>query len=217
MLDIIDMHNNNKCVNAIMIFIPVPEYIDFRKCLNRIDHRKEVEGLHPENAKFIFPVSEEVARYNTVVPTALTRLFNFYSLDLENVTVTVVLDDDIILNNEIADFIGRYGTVSLLPSKGSLQIVKVQSKNVKELCQKSDVVIFSTLKPKLIDSSWVKNDAILVDFVPIQVGVKGDIPIIEGSISIEDFNDTDVKIFPALNGIGPVMISVLMENIYLTV
>ncbi|MGG7177478.1 tetrahydrofolate dehydrogenase/cyclohydrolase catalytic domain-containing protein [Clostridium paraputrificum] len=216
---IIDKLNEDERITGIMFLIPIPKHISVEKAINRISYKKEIEGLHPRNAQVIFPTYLEKSPVELLVPKAVQRLMSYHKIEYGNANISVVLDYDFLIENPIANLVGRFGTSSLLPYEGALRIVTTKTKNVEKYLNDADIIIVSSQKTEMIKGDWVKDDSILLDFVPTQVGKKFDeqlnreVPIMKGAVDVNSFENRDkVRFFPSIGGVGPIMIAILLQN-----
>lgn len=217
--EVIDNYNEDASITGIMFLIPIPEQINVEEALNRISYTKEIEGLHPKNAQTLFPTFLESRPVDLLVPKAVELLLEFHDIEYKEANIVVMLDYDFLVENPIANLVGKYGTSSLLPYEGTLRLVTTKTKNAKKYLLDADIVIVSSQQTEIIKSDWIKDDAVLMDFVPTQVGVKYDeklkrnTPILKGAVDVESFNkESDIKFIPAVGGVGPIMIAVLLQN-----
>ena len=58
-LDAVDRWNADDRVDGILVQVPLPEGLDFKQVLERIDPAKDVDGFHPLN---VGPAGREPAR-----------------------------------------------------------------------------------------------------------------------------------------------------------
>ncbi|MBU3109291.1 tetrahydrofolate dehydrogenase/cyclohydrolase catalytic domain-containing protein [Clostridium gasigenes] len=216
---VIDSYNNDVSITGIMFLIPIPDQINMVEALNRISYTKEIEGLHPKNVQILFPTFLEHRPVDLLVPKAVDLLLGFHNIKYKNANIVVMLDYDFLIENPIANLVGKYGTSSLLPYEGTLRLVTTKTNDVKKYLLDADIVIVSSQQTEIIKSDWIKDGAVLMDFVPTQVGVKYDenlkrnVPILKGAVDVESFDkERNIRFFPSIGGIGPVMIAVLLQN-----
>lgn len=83
-----------------------------------------------------------------------------------------------------------------------------QTKNLKEVCQRADVLIVAVGKAKMITSDYVKAGAVVLD-----VGINRDENNkLCGDVDFEDVKAKVYAITPVPGGIGPMTITMLLKN-----
>ncbi|MUL34581.1 tetrahydrofolate dehydrogenase/cyclohydrolase catalytic domain-containing protein [Priestia megaterium] len=220
-ISVIDNYNKNEDVHGILILLPVPKHVSIQNLINAINPDKEIEGFHLDNASRFLPTSNKEVKYPMCVPEAVNELMKPLHDQYNNVDYVIVVDKEIEQVNPIAKMVIRMGSVMNPPlGAKSIKVINTDCDDVIEHSKQADVLIVSTLKPKLVNKEWVKNGACIIDFNPIPVEFKKwenkVVPVFSGGVDIESAKDTASYIAPAPGGVGPVMLAVLMRNLYLT-
>nr|MCR4841759.1 bifunctional methylenetetrahydrofolate dehydrogenase/methenyltetrahydrofolate cyclohydrolase [Eubacterium sp.] len=83
-----------------------------------------------------------------------------------------------------------------------------RTKDLKSITNQADILIVGIGKDRYIDSSYVKDGAVVID-----VGIHRDENNkIHGDVDFEDVKDKASFITPVPGGVGPMTISMLMNN-----
>lgn len=190
--------NEDENINAILIQLPLPDGINQQRIIEAIDPIKDVDGFTSYNfgrmalgyTPYAFPCT----------PKGIIKLLEEYNIKLEGKNVVVIGRSNIV---------GK--PVSLLLQRKNATVIMANSytENLKELTQNADIIISAVGKPNLIDDTYVKQNAVVVDvgINRTSIGLCGDI----------DFSSVSKKasfITPVPGGIGPMTIAMLMENTY---
>jgi 5,10-methylene-tetrahydrofolate dehydrogenase/methenyl tetrahydrofolate cyclohydrolase len=64
----VDKLNADESIHGILVQLPLPEHINEDNVLDRVDQRKDVDGLHPLN---VYQVNCTKQCYNTVCPSSI--------------------------------------------------------------------------------------------------------------------------------------------------
>ena len=96
----------------------------------------------------------------------------------------------------------------LLRENGTVTICHSRTKDLKEVCKRADILVVAIGKPKMIDESYVKEGATVID-----VGIHRD----ENNKLCGDVDYASVEpiagaITPVPGGVGPMTIAMLMNN-----
>ena len=197
--------NDDQNVDGILVQLPLPIHISERKIINNISPIKDVDGFHPTNFGKLFMGDPNF------IPC--TPLGCFYMLKHE-------LKE---LSGKNAVIIGRSNIVGkpmaslLLSSNCSVTITHSKTENLREHCKKADILISAVGIPEMVDDTYVKQDAIIIDvginrlqFVNSET--KANETKLVGDVNFKKVVDIAKKITPVPGGVGPMTIACLMHN-----
>lgn len=185
----IEFYNSNDKVYGVMVQLPLPENLKPKTnyLLNAIDPKKDVDGLR-EDSMFLAPAVKAILAAlieASYVLSASSRL----NTGLKIVVVGA------------KGFEGRKITRVLKEMGYKVKGVDIETKDLKLITKKMDIVISATGKADLIKMDMVKEGCAVID-----VGAP--------------YGDVDKKVYkkaafvsPVPGGIGPVTISMLLENL----
>jgi len=188
--------NNDANVDGILVQLPLPAHINENKILDLIDPSKDVDGFHPTN------VAKLMLGQNGLVPCTpkgMMVLLDEINYDLTGKEVVVVGRSNIV---------GKPVSLLCLQKNATVTIAHSRTKNLKEVCQRADVLIAAIGKAKFFTKDYIKKGAIVLD-----VGINRD----ENNKLCGDVDYDDVKgivsyITPVPGGVGPMTIAMLLEN-----
>ncbi len=207
--------NNDDSVTGYIIQLPVPSNINLFKVLATIDIKKDVDGLNPFNLGLLFHSNKALNISATALATIKCLQF-VLDEDLENTDIKKLSKflsgkKILIINNSI--LIGKPLNALLSNLKATLTIANKNTKTtyIKELIQTADIVITATGVPGLVKANDLRDRQIIID-----IGIKrlnkhsvvGDVEFDE-----QKLKDKDIWITPVPNGIGPVTVSMLFNNL----
>ena len=96
----------------------------------------------------------------------------------------------------------------LLHNNGTVTICRSKTKDLKEVCQRADILVAAVGRPKMITADYIKEGVVVID-----VGMDRDE---NGKLCGDvDFNGAEKKasyITPVPGGVGPMTIAMLMKN-----
>ncbi|AJF61455.1 Bifunctional protein FolD [archaeon GW2011_AR15] len=197
-LEKIELLNNDRMVSGILVQLPLPSHLDTRKILDSVDIGKDVDGLNSYYLTKIFLNEEKIV---PCTPKGVITLLDYYKINLYGKRICILGFSNIVGKPLAAMCINRGGTVTICNSK---------TKNIKEHTLRSDIIMSSVGKPKLVTKNMVSDGAIVVDigFSKIKGKTYGDV----------DFNNVKEKcayISPVPGGVGPMTIVSLIQNLIL--
>ncbi|MBL7036274.1 bifunctional methylenetetrahydrofolate dehydrogenase/methenyltetrahydrofolate cyclohydrolase [Candidatus Microgenomates bacterium] len=184
-VELIKLLNDDKQIHGIMIQLPIPSPLDKHtdEFIKMIAPKKDVDGLKADSL-YIHPTSKAIYEILKLAEKKEEKRF---------VTVAVVGATGMV-GNSLSKVLGNHG----------YNTIKCNSKttNLKDKTKVADVVISATGKSGLITKDYIKNEAVVID-----VGSP------QGDVNFEDVKDKVSFMTPVPNGVGPVTISCLLENV----
>ena len=187
--------NNKKNVSGILVQLPLPKQINKEKIINAINPLKDVDGFHPIN------VGNLASGYKAIVPcTPLGCLFLIKKIEKNLSGKHAVILGRSNLN-------GKPMTQLLLKEDCTVTIVHSKTKNLKEECQKADILVAAVGVANLVKGDWVKKDSIVID-----VGINKVKDKITGDVDFDRVKDKVKAITPVPGGVGPMTIACLLKN-----
>lgn len=188
--------NNDDTVDGILVQLPVPKHIDEEKILEAIIPSKDVDGFHPENVAKLFLGEHSLV---PCTPKGMMVLLEQINYDLEGKEVVVVGRSNIV---------GKPVALLCLQKNATVTIAHSRTANLKEVCKRADVLITAVGKPRFFNKEYVKDGAVVLD-----VGINRDENNkLCGDVDLDDVKDIVHAITPVPGGIGPMTITMLLQN-----
>ncbi len=196
LLQIIDKLNKDDSVNGILVQLPVPKQINDEKIINAISPLKDVDGFSPAS---VGALSIGQKGFLSCTPAGIIQLLKRSNIDIEGKECVVVGRSNIV---------GKPMAMLLLRENGTVTVCHSRTKNLKEVCKRADILIAAVGKPKMIDASYVKEGAVVID-VGIHRNENGKLC---GDVDFESVEPICSAITPVPGGVGPMTIAMLMNN-----
>jgi len=182
--------NENPEVHGILLQHPVPEQIDERLCFDAIDIAKDVDGV--TSMGFGKMAMNEPA-FGSCTPQGIMRLLEHYEIEISGKHAVVVGRSPIL---------GKPMAMMLLNKHATVTICHSRTKDLEEHVLNADIVVGAVGIPRFIQSSWVKNGAVVID--------AGYHPEKCGDIDLEPLIDRCSAYTPVPGGVGPMTINTLI-------
>ena len=99
----------------------------------------------------------------------------------------------------------------LKDSSVDVAIANEETKNISEMALNSDIIITATGSPAVLNSSMVKQKAVVVD-----AGVASEGGKTVGDVDEDLFERDDLTITPKKGGVGPLTVCALFQNVLLS-
>ncbi len=188
--------NEDKDINAILLQLPINEKFNKKRIIEAIEPIKDVDGFTSYNFGRL-ALGYEPFSY-PCTPKGIIRLLEEYNISLEGKKAIVIGRSNIV---------GKPMALMLQQKNATVICANSYTKNLKELSYMADIVISAVGKPKFIDSSFIKENAVIID-----VGINRVNDKLTGDVDFESVKDKASFITPVPKGVGPMTIAMLMEN-----
>jgi methylenetetrahydrofolate dehydrogenase (NADP+)/methenyltetrahydrofolate cyclohydrolase len=191
--------NADKSVNGIIVQMPLPQQVDYKKISQFIFPEKDVEGMHPANiGKIVFGK----AKILPCTPAAVMELLKETGVDLYGKEVVVVGHSEIVGKPLSLLLLDKFATVCVC------HIGTSKAGKLEEHVKGAEILIVAVGKAGLIKGDWVKEGAIVIDVGINRVGDK-----IVGDVEFETAEKRVSWITPVPGGVGPLTVTMLMRNL----
>jgi len=202
-ISLIEKLNADEQVSGILLQLPLPDNQDAQDCINAISPLKDVDGLHPFNAGLLNLSKswEEIIRKNILVsctPLGVIHLLKEMKIQIEGKTAVVI---------GRSNLVGKPLSMLLLANNATVITAHSKTKNLKEISKSGHIVVAAIGKPKFLTQEYVKEGAAVID-----VGINRDGGKLCGDVDFESVKNTAGFITPVPGGVGPMTITMLLEN-----
>jgi len=206
LLEAIEFINQDDEIDGLIVQLPLPKHISSEKVINAIDPSKDVDGFHPQN------LGKLVLGEDTYVPATPYGIMQLLKRsDIETVGKhAVVIGRSNIVGTPMSLLLSR----NTNPGNCTVTICHSKTKNIKEIAQLADILIVAIGKPEMIDASYIKPGATIID-----VGIHriADETKKSGFRLVGDVNYNEAikvagAITPVPGGVGPMTIVGLLQN-----
>ncbi len=199
LVEFIQKLNSDKAVNGIIIQMPLPAQIDYKRISQFISPEKDVEGMHPANiGKIVFGK----ANILPCTPAAVMELLKEAGVGLYGKEVVIVGHSEIVGKPLALLLLEKFATVTVC------HIGTSKAGKLEEHVMKAEVLIVAVGKAGLIKGEWIKEGAIVIDVGINRVGDK-----IVGDVEFETAEKRAAYITPVPGGVGPLTVTMLMRNV----
>lgn len=196
LLSLIDELNQRKEVNGILVQLPVPKHIDEKTIINAISPKKDVDGFHPQS---VGSLCIGQPGFVSCTPAGIIELLKRTNVDIAGKNCVVIGRSNIV---------GKPMALLMLRENATVTITHSKTKNLKEITKQADILIVAIGKPKFVDSSYVKEGAVVID-----VGIhRNEDNKLCGDVDFDSVKTSVSAITPVPGGVGPMTIAMLMKN-----
>lgn len=191
--------NADASVHGILVQLPLPAHIDEVRVLQAIDPDKDVDGFHSEN---VGGLSQGRPVLTPCTPAGCMRLLRDTLGDLSGMHAVVVGRSNIV---------GKPMAALLLAANCTVSVLHSRSRAPQALCSQADIVIAAVGRPRMIDASWIKPGAVVIDVGINRIEENGRSRLV-GDVDFAAVQPLAAAITPVPGGVGPMTIALLMHN-----
>lgn len=188
--------NERKDINGILCQLPLPSHLDDKEVINLINPIKDVDAFHPVNVGAIM-----IGDYNFLpcTPAGVMELIHSTGVDVAGKKAVVIGRSNIV---------GKPMAMLLLHENATVEITHSKTQNLAEVTSGADILVAAIGKAKFVGTDMVKDGAVVID-----VGMNRDENgKLCGDVDFDAVKDKCAYITPVPGGVGPMTISMLMQN-----
>ncbi|MEX0922331.1 MAG: bifunctional methylenetetrahydrofolate dehydrogenase/methenyltetrahydrofolate cyclohydrolase FolD [Rhodovibrionaceae bacterium] len=203
LLKLVEQLNADESVHGILVQLPLPKQIDAQKVLSAIDPDKDVDGFHVIN----------VGRLSTGDTSAMVPCTPLGCLLLLRDTLGDLSGKNAVVVGR-SNIVGKPMAQLLLGDNCTVTVAHSRTRDLPGVCREADILIAAVGRPGMIEGSWVKPGAAVIDvginrLPPEQEGGKGKLV---GDVDFETAKTVAGAITPVPGGVGPMTIACLLAN-----
>lgn len=198
-LELLAQLNADATVNGILVQLPLPGHIDEAAVIHAIAPIKDVDGFHRENVGGLVQGMEVLT---PCTPSGCMRLLHETCGDLSGMHAVVIGRSNIV---------GKPMATLLLQAHCSVSVVHSRSVDAPALCRLADIVVAAVGRPGLIDASWLKPGAVVIDVGINRITDESGSHLV-GDVDYASARTVASAITPVPGGVGPMTIAYLLKN-----
>ncbi|ANY68744.1 bifunctional 5,10-methylene-tetrahydrofolate dehydrogenase/5,10-methylene-tetrahydrofolate cyclohydrolase [Paenibacillus sp. BIHB 4019] len=183
-------------INGILVQLPLPKHINEKAVIDAIRVEKDVDGFHPESVGNLVIGDDSLL---PCTPAGVIELIKRSGVNIAGKHAVVIGRSNIV---------GKPVAMLLLREHATVTICHSKTANMEEIAKQADILVVAIGKAKAIDSRFVKPGAVVID-----VGINR-LPDgkLAGDVDYEDCLETAGYITPVPGGVGPMTITMLIQN-----
>ena len=203
-LSLIDKLNRDDEIDGILVQLPLPRHINEDRVIESISPEKDVDGFSPVNVGRLM-IGQDA--FVPCTPKGIMHTLSYYGIEISGKDVVIIGRSNIV---------GK-PMAALMMQKGvdaTVTVCNTRTKDLRAHTIDADIIIVAAGHPGVIDSSYVKDGAVVIDVgvnrIPDSTKKNGFRLV--GDADYPSFSDRDVSITPVPGGIGLMTVAMLMEN-----
>ena len=193
-----DKINNDDDIDGILLLRPLPKHLDERSVEERIDPRKDLDGISPMNLAKVFAGDE--TGYGPCAAEAVIEMLDFAGIDPKGRRATVVGRSLVI---------GKPVAMMLMKRNATVTVCHTKTADMAGTCKNAEILVAAAGCAKMINKDFVAQDAVVID-VGINVDENGNLC---GDVDFQDIEGRAAIATPVPGGVGSVTTSVLAKHL----
>lgn len=196
LLAMVDRLNKQENINGILVQLPLPEQIEEKAIINAISPEKDVDGFHPISVGNLVIGDDSLL---PCTPAGVIELIKRAGVEISGKHAVVIGRSNIV---------GKPVSLLLQRENATVTMCHSRTSNMKELAKQADILVVAIGKANFVDASYIKPGAVVID-----VGVNRlDNGKLAGDVDFESAKEVSGPITPVPGGVGPMTITMLMQN-----
>lgn len=205
LLGLIEKYNNDPAIHGILVQLPLPPHINETRVLYAIDPDKDVDGFHPANLGRLM-IGE--ARFYPCTPFGIRELLVRSGVETKGAEVVVVGRSNIV---------GKPISMMLVQKEANanatVTMCHTATRDLAAHTRRADILIVAAGRPRAVTADMVKEGAVVIDVGVNRIGVTAEGKAkLCGDVDFEAVKDKASFITPVPGGVGPMTITMLMQN-----
>jgi methylenetetrahydrofolate dehydrogenase (NADP+)/methenyltetrahydrofolate cyclohydrolase len=188
--------NADERVHGILVQLPLPPHIDLPRVLDTIAVEKDVDGFHLYNVGGLVTGN---TIFSPCTPYGVVKLLESEGVSIEGQNVVVV---------GASNIVGKPMALMLMARDATVAICHAKTRDLAQFTILADILVVAAGVPGLIVPQMVKAGAVVID-----VGVNR-LPDgrITGDVDFGGVSKKASRITPVPGGVGPMTVTMLLEN-----
>lgn len=193
---LVDKLNNDPKIHGILVQLPLPRHLDETAVLLKIRPDKDVDAFHPYNVGKIM-----IGDYSFLpcTPAGVMALLKRTGVEIAGKNCVVIGRSNIV---------GKPMAMLLLHANGTVTICHSKTKNLAEVCREADILVVAIGRADFVGADMVKPGAVVID-VGMNRRADGKLT---GDVDFAAVEPIAGAITPVPGGVGPMTITMLMQN-----
>ena len=193
---LVDKLNEQESIHGILVQLPLPKHLDETEVLLRIRPEKDVDAFHPYNVGKIMIGDPD---FLPCTPAGVMALLERSNIEVAGKRCVVIGRSNIV---------GKPMAMLLLHANGTVTICHSRTANLAEVCREADILVVAIGRADFVGADMVKPGAVVID-VGMNRRADGKLT---GDVDFEAVEPIASAITPVPGGVGPMTITMLLQN-----
>ena len=189
--------NADKETDAILVQLPLPKHLSNDEVLENLSPEKDADGLTYTSLGFLLAGKPRV---KSCTPAGVMKILEHYKIPIAGKKAVVVGRSNIV---------GKPMALMLNDADATVTICHSRTVNLRSYTTEADIVVVAAGKPHLLGKDDFKKGAVVID---VGIHGSGSGQGLRGDVRFEELKDWASAATPVPGGVGPMTITMLLEN-----
>jgi len=195
-----DKINQDDTIDGILLLRPLPKHLDEKAVEQKIDPRKDLDGISPMNLARVFAGDKN--GYAPCTAESVVAILKHAGVELSGKRVVVIGRSLVI---------GKPVSMLLMKENATVTICHTKTVDMPGVCKNAEILVAAAGCAKMVDESYVGKDAVVID-VGINVDEEGNLC---GDVDTDKIGGVASLATPVPGGVGSVTTSILAKHLLL--
>jgi methylenetetrahydrofolate dehydrogenase (NADP+)/methenyltetrahydrofolate cyclohydrolase len=191
--------NKAEEVHGILVQLPLPPGLDATRVLHAVNPMKDVDCFHPEN---VGRLVQGRPRFLPCTPHGVQQLLVRNGVEIAGRRVVILGRSDIV-GKPLANMLMQRGA----DADATVTVCHTRTQNLAEITRQADILVAAIGQARFVTADMVKPGAVVID-----VGMNRSEEKLVGDVDFEAVREVAGMITPVPGGVGPLTITMLLEN-----
>lgn len=203
---LIDQLNADAAIHGVLVQLPLPKGLDAADALERIDPRKDVDGIHPLNAGLLSTGAADRA----MLPCTPVGAMGLIVRTAAALGRPVAGAEAIVIGR--SNLMGKPMAQLLLAAQCTVTIAHSRTRDLAAIVRRADIVTAAVGQPDMVRGDWIKPGAIVIDVGVNRVATPEGGYRLTGDIAYAEALKIAGAVTPSPGGVGQMTVPLLMAN-----
>lgn len=189
--------SRDDAVDAVLLHLPLPPGFDARMAIAQLDPRKDVDGVHPQNAGLL---SQERPRFVPNTPAGGMELLKRNGIEIYGKRVTVIGRSNVV---------GKPMALMLMQEDATVTICHRATADLAAAVRDAEILVTAAGAPGLVTGDMLAPGVVVIDF---GINVLEDGSVV-GDVDFSSAVEVAGAITPVPGGTGPITNVLLLRNV----
>lgn len=191
--------NEDDQVHGILMFRPLPKYLDNEKARKMLDPKKDVDGCTDGSLAGVF--TNTPIGFAPCTAQAAIEILDYYHIDIAGKNV-VVLGRSLV--------VGKPVSMLLLNRNATVTVCHTKTVNTKEITKNADIIIAATGQMESLNASYFSENQTVID---VGISWNDQKQKLCGDVLFDEVSEIVSNITPVPRGVGSVTTSILVNHV----
>ena len=193
---LVDKLNADERIHGILVQLPLPKHLNETEVLLRIRPEKDVDAFHPYNVGKIMIGNPD---FLPCTPAGVMALLERSNIEIAGKKCVVIGRSNIV---------GKPMAMLLLHANGTVTVCHSRTKDLAAVTREADILVVAIGRADFVGADMVKEGAVVID-VGMNRRADGKLT---GDVDFAAVEPIASAITPVPGGVGPMTITMLMQN-----